>query len=63
MSAFSGGTRRENRAGRQARGSAGTPTPDRETLSMPRGCVLDELAETYPQFAELLHADAVGRAA
>lgn len=40
-----------------------TPTPDKETLSLLRGRVLDELAETYPQFAELLHADAVGKAA
>jgi hypothetical protein len=28
-----------------------------------RGRILDELAETYPQFAEVLHADAVGKAA
>jgi hypothetical protein len=27
------------------------------------GRVLDQLSETYPQFAELLHADAIGRAA
>jgi glutaconate CoA-transferase subunit B len=40
-----------------------TPKPDQETLALLRGRVLDELAETYPQFAELLHADAVGKAA
>jgi glutaconate CoA-transferase, subunit B len=40
-----------------------TPAPEKETLALLRGRVLDELAETYPQFAELLHADAVGRAA
>jgi glutaconate CoA-transferase subunit B len=40
-----------------------TPKPDQATLALLRGRVLDELAETYPQFAELLHADAVGNAA
>ena len=40
-----------------------TPMPDKETLALLRGRVLDELSETYPQFAELLHADAVGKAA
>ena len=40
-----------------------TPKPDRETLALLRGRVLDELSETYPQFAELLHTDAIGKAA
>lgn len=34
-----------------------TPDPDSQTLKMLRGPVLDELAETYPQFAELMAAD------
>jgi glutaconate CoA-transferase subunit B len=40
-----------------------TPTPDKATLALLRGRVLDELSETYPQFAELLQTDAVGKAA
>jgi glutaconate CoA-transferase subunit B len=40
-----------------------TPTPKEETLALLRGRVLDELSETYPQFAELLRTDAVGKAA
>jgi glutaconate CoA-transferase subunit B len=40
-----------------------TPAPEKEALALLRGRVLDELAETYPQFAKLLHADAVGKAA
>jgi glutaconate CoA-transferase subunit B len=40
-----------------------TPGPDKEALALLRGRVLDELSETYPQFAGLLHADAVGKAA
>ncbi|GAA0612176.1 CoA-transferase [Paenochrobactrum glaciei] len=34
-----------------------TPDPDTETLKLLRGEVLEELAETYPQFAELMTAD------
>ncbi len=40
-----------------------TQQPDQETLALLRGRVLDELAETYPQFAKLLQADAIGKAA
>ena len=40
-----------------------TPTPNKETLALLRSRVLDELSETYPQFAELLQADAIGKAA
>ncbi|WP_274631365.1 CoA-transferase [Arvimicrobium flavum] len=34
-----------------------TPDPDASTLELLRGRVLDELAETYPQFAESMTAD------
>lgn len=34
-----------------------TPDPDTQTLKLLRGEVLEELAETYPQFAELMTAD------
>jgi glutaconate CoA-transferase subunit B len=34
-----------------------TPDPDAETLKLLRGEVLEELAETYPQFAELMMTD------
>ncbi|MCQ6468485.1 hypothetical protein NPN14_24985, partial [Vibrio parahaemolyticus] len=40
-----------------------TPRPGKEALALLRGRVLDELSETYPQFAELLQADALGKAA
>ncbi|GAN76474.1 CoA-transferase [Acidisphaera rubrifaciens] len=34
-----------------------TPDPDAHTLGLLRGCVLDELAETYPEFARGLRAE------
>lgn len=34
-----------------------TPAPDAATLTLLRGRVTDELAETYPQFAETLRGD------
>lgn len=34
-----------------------TPDPDSDVLALLRGQVLEELAETYPQFAELMIAD------
>ncbi|MEZ5652929.1 MAG: CoA-transferase [Burkholderiaceae bacterium] len=33
-----------------------TPEPDAETLSLLRGPVLDQIAETYPRFAEMARA-------
>ena len=36
---------------------AATPQPDGASLSLLRGRVLDELAESYPQFAEGMKAD------
>lgn len=35
-----------------------TPAPDKETLALLRGRVLDELGETYPDFAEQMRAAA-----
>lgn len=34
-----------------------TPDPDSKTLALLRGRVLQELSETYPQFADLMEAD------
>jgi glutaconate CoA-transferase subunit B len=34
-----------------------TPEPSAETLALLRGPILDELSETYPQFAEALRGE------